>query len=164
MNDANRKILNRIALAGTCEAQRQQGKRIVFTNGCFDLLHVGHARYLAQARALGDILVVGMNSDRSVRALKGPARPIVSEEERAELLAHLESVSYVCLFDEDRPDTLIRSVKPHIHVKGGDYTMDQLPEADTVRQMGGEVVILPLTEGRSTTNVIERIRNLSERG
>src|SRR5687768_12233270 len=121
------KIVDREQIPRLLETRREQ--TIVFTNGCFDILHVGHARYLAQARELGDILIVGLNSDRSVREIKGESRPLVPESERAELLAHLESVDYVCLFDESRPDALIELVKPAIHVKGGDYREEDLPEA-----------------------------------
>ena len=153
------KILDRMSLSSALAQHRAQGKKIVFTNGCFDILHVGHARYLAEARALGDLLVVGLNSDSSVRGLKGPNRPVVPEDERAEMLAHLESVDYVCLFDESRPDALIDVVKPHIHAKGGDYRPEDLPEAAVVRKHGGEVVVLSLVHGKSTTNIIERIRN-----
>jgi D-beta-D-heptose 7-phosphate kinase/D-beta-D-heptose 1-phosphate adenosyltransferase len=136
---------------------REAGKRIVFTNGCFDLLHVGHARYLQQARALGDLLVVGVNTDASVRRLKGPQRPLVPAAERVELIAALACVDYVCLFEEDTPEALIGEVRPHYHVKGGDYQPDDLPEARLVRDLGGEVVILPLTTGRSTTGLVESI-------
>ncbi|MCS6776733.1 MAG: D-glycero-beta-D-manno-heptose 1-phosphate adenylyltransferase [Chloroherpetonaceae bacterium] len=155
---AAEKIVTRETLQSILEPHRQRGERIVFTNGCFDLLHIGHARYLAAARALGDLLVVGVNSDASVRALKGPDRPIVPGAERAELLAHLTAVDYVCLFDETRPDALIAAVRPQIHVKGGDYRIESLPETPVVRHYGGQVVILPLVEGRSTTALIERIR------
>jgi rfaE bifunctional protein nucleotidyltransferase chain/domain len=151
------KVLDREQLANSLEPRRAGGERIVFTNGCFDILHVGHTRYLAQARALGDLLVVGLNGDRSVRALKGEARPLVPEDERAEMLAALEAVDYVSLFDEQRPDALIEVVKPHIHVKGGDYKVEELPEAPIVEKYGGRVVIMPLVEGRSTTNVIARV-------
>ncbi len=155
--NAIEKILAPEDLVAALSKQRAAGRKIVFTNGCFDILHVGHARYLAQARALGDLLVVGLNSDASVRGLKGPSRPMVPEDERAEMLAHLESVDYVCLFSESRPDSLIALVKPHIHAKGGDYRVEDLPEAEVVRNNGGEVAILPLVEGRSTTNIIARI-------
>ncbi len=151
------KILSRAALVSALEPRRARGERIVFTNGCFDILHVGHARYLAQAHALGDLLVVGLNSDNSVQMLKGPQRPLVPENERAEMLAHLASVDYVSLFDEERPDALIEVVRPHVHVKGGDYREEDLPEAAVVRRHGGKVVIMPLVEGRSTTNIIRRI-------
>jgi rfaE bifunctional protein nucleotidyltransferase chain/domain len=151
------KVLSREELMEALEPRRASGERIVFTNGCFDILHVGHARYLAQARALGDLLVVGLNSDESVRGLKGPQRPLIPEAERAEMLAHLESVDYVCLFGESRPDNLLEVVRPHIHAKGGDYRAEDLPEAEAVRRHGGEIAILPLVEGRSTTNVIARV-------
>src|SRR5579872_1520133 len=151
------KVLSRAALAEALEPRRQRGERIVFTNGCFDILHVGHARYLAQARSRGDLLVVGVNSDASVRALKGPLRPLVPEEERAEMLAHLASVDYVCLFDELRPDALIEIVRPAAHVKGGDYRAEDLPEAPVVHKHGGRIEIVPLVEGRSTTNIIARV-------
>src|SRR5262249_36228943 len=137
--------------------RRERGSRIVFTNGCFDILHVGHARYLTQARALGDLLVVGLNSDSSVRAIKGDNRPLVPEAERAAMLAHLESVDYVCIFPESRPDALLEVVRPHIHAKGGDYREEDLPEAAVVRRHGGSIAILPLVEGRSTTNIVQRV-------
>ena len=151
------KILDRKQLASALESRRSRGEKIVFTNGCFDILHVGHARYLAQARSLGDVLVVGVNSDSSVQGLKGPGRPLVPQDERAEMLSHLASVDYVSVFDESRPDALIDAVRPHIHVKGGDYCAEDLPEAPTVRKHGGEVVILPLVKGRSTTEIIAQV-------
>ena len=154
------RILSRFDLAQTLEGHREKGQRIVFTNGCFDILHVGHARYLAAARALGDLLVVGLNSDDSVRDLKGENRPLIPEAERAEMLAHLECVDYVCIFPESRPDSLIEVVRPTIHAKGGDYRIEELPEAAVVERFGGRVVILPLVEGWSTTNIIERIGGL----
>jgi len=157
MTDPARKIVARAELVEQLAARRAGGDQIVFTNGCFDLLHVGHARCLAQARALGDLLVVGLNSDSSVRALKGPDRPLVPQEERAELLAHLQAVDYVCVFEEERPDALLEAVRPHVHVKGGDYREEDLPEAPVVRRHGGRVVIVPLAEGRSTTILLQRI-------
>ncbi len=140
--------------------RREQGEQIAFTNGCFDLLHVGHARYLETARSYGDLLVIGINSDASVRDLKGEERPLVPQDERAELLAHLACVDYVTIFDEERPDALIEIVQPAVHVKGGDYNPETLPEAQTVLKYGGRIEIVPLVEGRSTTNVIARIREL----
>ncbi len=137
---------------------RQEGKRIVFTNGCFDLLHAGHASYLAQAKSLGDVLIIGLNSDSSVRALKGSERPLVPQDDRALLLASLAFVDFVVLFDELTPHRLIEAIKPDIHVKGGDYTEADLPEAPLVRSYGGQVVILPKFEGRSTTDLVQRIR------
>lgn len=148
------KIVRREELPELLAARRARGERIVFTNGCFDVLHVGHARCLAEARALGDALVVGLNSDRSVRALKGPYRPIVPEDERAEMLAHLACVDFVCIFDEERPDDLIAVVRPEIHAKGGDYREEDLPEAPIVRRYGGRIAIMPLVVGKSTTNII----------
>ena len=140
------------------ESLRTSGRRIVFTNGVFDILHVGHVRYLEQARALGDALLVGVNSDDSVRRLKGPTRPINREDERAEVIAALACVDGVCVFGEDRPDRLIEAVRPDIHAKGGDYASpDALPETPLVRRLGGEVVILPLVEGRSTTRIVTRL-------
>lgn len=151
------KVLSRNALQEALEPRRARGERIVFTNGCFDILHVGHARCLAQARALGDLLVVGVNSDRSVRDLKGPSRPLVPEGERAEMLAFLSVVDYVCVFDEGLPNALIEAVRPAIHVKGGDYDAELMPETPVVRRHGGEVVILPIVEGLSTTNIVNRV-------
>jgi len=136
---------------------RSLGRKIVFTNGCFDLLHIGHVRYLQAARDCGDCLFVGVNSDRSVSQLKGPTRPVVPEDERAELLAALGCVDAVSIFDEMRPDDLIRAIRPDVHVKGGDYTEDQLPEAPLVRSLGGVIAIVPLVPGRSTTRLIEQI-------
>jgi D-beta-D-heptose 7-phosphate kinase/D-beta-D-heptose 1-phosphate adenosyltransferase len=137
---------------------RSQGKRIVFTNGCFDILHRGHVTYLAQAKALGDILIVGLNSDASVRRLKGPGRPINSLEDRAEVLAALSCVDHIVPFAEDTPVELIRMVQPDVFVKGGDYRREMLPEAAVVEDMGGVVRILPYVEDRSTTGMIERVR------
>lgn len=136
-----------------------QGKKIVFTNGCFDLLHSGHASYLAQAKSLGDVLIVGLNSDSSVRALKGNERPLVPQDDRALLLASLAFVDFVVLFEELTPVRLIEAIKPDIHVKGGDYSEADLPEAPLVRSYGGQVVILPKVEGRSTTELVQRIRS-----
>jgi rfaE bifunctional protein nucleotidyltransferase chain/domain len=142
------------------ERLRAEGRRVVFTNGCFDLLHVGHLRYLQAARALGDALVVGVNTDAGVRRLKGPERPLVTEDERAELLAGLECVDHVTLFDEPTPVETILALKPDLHVKGGDYQAEALPETPAVRSYGGEVAILPLTPGRSTTGLVERMRGV----
>lgn len=158
---ASRKILDRATLTDTVEEAKSQGQSVVFTNGCFDILHVGHIRYLQDARAKGDVLVVGVNSDDSVRRLKGPQRPVVADTDRAEILAALECVDYVTVFSEDTPVELILEVKPNIHVKGGDYKPEDLPEGDAVRSVGGRVEIVPFTstatEGRSTTNLIGKI-------
>jgi len=139
-------------------AAKAAGKRVVFTNGVFDVLHVGHVRYLEEARALGDALVVGLNSDASARAIKGAARPIVLQAEREELLAALRCVDAVVVFDEPTADALLTALQPDVYVKGGDYAEQGPPEAPTVRRYGGEVRTLQLVEGRSTTDVIETIR------
>lgn len=136
----------------------KRDKTIVFTNGCFDIFHVGHARYLKDASKLGDYLVVGVNSDSSVKRLKGEERPIVSENERMELLAALEFVSFVVMFDEDTPYNLISKIKPNIITKGGDYNPDEVVGKDIVESYGGKVVICPLVQGKSTTNIIEKIK------
>jgi D-beta-D-heptose 7-phosphate kinase / D-beta-D-heptose 1-phosphate adenosyltransferase len=135
-----------------------RGHRLVFTNGCFDLLHRGHVEYLHAARSFGDALVVGVNSDASVRRLKGETRPLVEEEDRAVVLGALASVDGVVLFDEDTPLELIRALRPDVLVKGGDYEESGIVGADEVRRHGGEVRIVPLVEGRSTTSILERGR------
>ncbi|HEX5707155.1 MAG TPA: D-glycero-beta-D-manno-heptose 1-phosphate adenylyltransferase [Pyrinomonadaceae bacterium] len=143
------------------EELRRAGKRLVFTNGCFDLLHVGHVRYLSAARRLGDALMVAVNSDRSVRALKGEGRPLTGEAERAEVLAALEAVTYVTVFDEDSPRSLIARVLPDVLVKGGDYRPDEIHGREEVERAGGRVVSLPFVEGASTTGIIERIKEVT---
>lgn len=152
-----KKIKLRQEIGAIAQNLRNQHAKIVFTNGCFDILHLGHVRYLREAKKLGDILIVGVNSDPSVRALKGKDRPYVSELERAEILASLECVDYVTIFNELRPDELIRSIKPAIHVKGGDYKVNALPEKKLVVSLGGKVVVIPPIKGRSTTNIVKRI-------
>src|SRR5688500_9176329 len=137
---------------------RQSGKRLVFTNGCFDLLHVGHVRYLTEARALGDALLVAINSDRSVRALKGAGRPVMNEEERAEVLSALAAVDFVTVFDEDSPRALIRELLPDVLVKGGDYSTGEIHGREEVEAAGGRVLALPFVEGASTTSIIERVK------
>jgi D-beta-D-heptose 7-phosphate kinase/D-beta-D-heptose 1-phosphate adenosyltransferase len=151
------KIKTKEDLHRIVEDLKKKGKRIVFTNGCFDLLHLGHIRYLEKAKFLGDILVVGVNSDRSVQSLKGPERPILPEEERAEILSGLECVDYITLFDELTPLELISSLQPHILVKGGDWAKETTVGREVVERSGGEVVILPFVEGSSTSNLIETI-------
>ena len=147
-------------LLALLDAEREQGRRIVFTNGCFDILHRGHITYLSRAKALGDILVVGVNSDASVRRLKGSDRPINPLEDRVEVLGALSCVDRTVAFDDDTPIELVRAIRPDLYVKGGDYVREELPEADVVEAQGGEVRILPFIEDRSTTGVIERIRAL----
>jgi rfaE bifunctional protein nucleotidyltransferase chain/domain len=138
---------------------REEGKRLVFTNGCFDILHVGHIRYLRAARELGDALLVAINSDRSVRELKGAGRPIMNESERAEMLAALSAVDYVTIFDDTSPRSLIAEILPDILVKGGDYNLDEIHGREEVERAGGQVLSLPFIEGASTSSIIEKIVN-----
>ena len=145
------------ALAARLDADRRRGLRVVFTNGCFDILHRGHVTYLSAAKAQGDILVVGVNSDAGIKRLKGPDRPINTLEDRVEVLAALSCVDHLIPFDDDTPERLIEALRPDVFVKGGDYTRDRLPEAALVERLGGEVRILPFVADRSTTRIIERI-------
>ena len=141
-----------------CQILRDGGQRVVFTNGCFDILHAGHVRYLSKARSFGDCLVLGLNSDASVRRIKGPARPINNEQDRAEVVGALGCVDYVVIFDEPTAEALVTKVHPDVYVKGGDYTMETLPEGQLVKKYGGRVELVKLVEGRSTTNVINKIQ------
>jgi D-beta-D-heptose 7-phosphate kinase/D-beta-D-heptose 1-phosphate adenosyltransferase len=152
------RILSIEAMVAERERLRGAGRRLVFTNGCFDILHVGHVRYLNHARELGDALVVAINSDAAVRALKGPSRPVVSESERAEMLANLRAVDYVVVFDDLSPRGLIARLLPDVLVKGGDYTLDMIHGREEVEAAGGRVVSLPFIDGASTTGIIERIK------
>jgi D-beta-D-heptose 7-phosphate kinase/D-beta-D-heptose 1-phosphate adenosyltransferase len=136
---------------------RAAGKRIVFTNGCFDLIHTGHTRYLARAKSFGDILIVAVNSDRSVRGLKGDKRPINAEHDRAETLAALEAVDFVTVFDEPDPFDVIAALQPDVLVKGGDWPVDKIVGRDIVEKRGGKVINVPFIEGQSTTGIIDRI-------
>ena len=145
-------------IAEFCRILRAGGKKIVFTNGCFDILHAGHVRYLEKAKTFGDVLVLGLNSDASVRANKGPSRPINSELDRAEVVGALAAVDAVVLFDELTAESIIAKVRLDVYVKGGDYTLATLPEAKIVQSYGGRVELVSLVAGRSTTNVIEKIR------
>ena len=138
---------------------REAGGRVVFTNGCFDLLHPGHVSYLRAARSLGDALVVGLNSDASVRKLKGPSRPVVPEKDRAVVLEALESVDAVVVFGEDTPVRLMRELEPAVYVKGGDYRIKDLPEAEVAKEFGAEIRIIPFEPGYSTSVLIERIKS-----
>jgi D-beta-D-heptose 7-phosphate kinase/D-beta-D-heptose 1-phosphate adenosyltransferase len=155
--DSDSKIKNKDVLVEICATECAKGKRIVFTNGCFDLLHAGHVKYLQAARRLGDLLILGLNSDASVRRLKGPKRPLINEEERAHILAALDCIDYVCLFDEDTPLELITVLKPHIIVKGGDYTADGVVGKEIVEAHGGRVELIPFVDGKSTTSIIEKV-------
>ena len=138
---------------------KQQGKTVVFTNGCFDIIHVGHVRLLQEAQTFGDVLIVALNSDFSVRALKGADRPLVSEEQRAEVVAALETVDYVVIFNELDPLRIITELKPQVLVKGGDWTVDTIIGGDVVEQAGGKVVALRFVDGVSSTTIIQRILN-----
>ena len=138
---------------------KKQNKTTVFTNGCFDILHIGHVRYLKESARHGDILIIGLNSDSSVKRLKGETRPINNELDRAELLSELAFVDYVVIFDENTPENLLDEIKPDIYTKGADYTIETLPEAKIVMKNGGKVEFINLVEGKSTTNVIKKIEN-----
>lgn len=151
------KILQREDLKDKVQALKKAGKKIVFTNGCFDFLHIGHVRYLKAARAEGDVLVVGVNSDQSVCKIKGPRRPVVPENERAEVLASLACVDFVTLFDEPDPLVTTRLLMPDVLVKGADWEEDAIVGRDVVEAKGGRVVRIPLTEGASTSRIIEKI-------
>jgi rfaE bifunctional protein nucleotidyltransferase chain/domain len=139
---------------------RSKGISVVFTNGCFDLLHRGHVHVLREAKACGDLLITGVNSDKSVKKIKGPARPVLPESDRSELLASLEMVDYVVLFDEPDPYELISAIRPNVLVKGGDWSDAKIVGADLVEEAGGRVVVIPYIKGFSTTEIIERIKNL----
>jgi len=154
---SKQKIYQRSKLASILKQAKTDGAVVVTTNGCFDVLHLGHLRYLQAARQLGDLLVVAVNSDNSVRQLKGENRPLVPEEERAEMLAGLECVDYVVIFPEETPISLLSELKPSIHVKGGDYKLEQLIERDVVEANGGKVIVGLNVPGKSTTNLIEVI-------
>ncbi|MCE2502518.1 MAG: D-glycero-beta-D-manno-heptose 1-phosphate adenylyltransferase [Chlorobi bacterium] len=170
---SNRQIADRILdqsqLQQECQLIREQGQRIVFTNGCFDILHLGHVTYLQQAALLGDKLIVGLNSDESVRRLKGEGRPILPQAERATLLAALRSVDYVSFFEQDTPLALIETIRPDLLVKGGDYNTDATegPEyivgSDILHSYGGQVKVINLVEGGSTTNIIEAVLKAQKR-
>ena len=156
------KVLDLDNLLKKVSDHRKNGKMIVFTNGCFDILHVGHVRYLAAARNEGDILVVGLNSDRSIEKIKGEQRPIVQQDQRAEILASLCCVDYITIFYERNPLGLIRSIRPNILVKGDDWPEEEIVGADIVKADGGEVVRVPIVPNISTTSILKRIINGSE--
>ena len=150
-------LIERNSLKKFCEDIREKGKKIVFTNGCFDILHVGHVRYLTAAKKFGDVLIVGLNTDASVKKLKGDSRPVNNEKDRAEVLLGLKAVDYVVFFGEQTAENLISEIKPDIYVKGGDYTLETLPEAKIVQSYGGQVEFIQLVEGKSTTNIIKKL-------
>ena len=137
---------------------KKENKTVVMTNGCFDILHAGHVRYLKMSKKCGDVLVVGLNSDSSVKALKGESRPINNQSDRAEVLSGLEAVDYIVLFDEISPVKLLETIKPDIYTKGADYTIETLPEAKTVQSYGGRIEFIQLVEGKSTTKIIDKIK------
>jgi len=151
-------ILSRENISKISAELQEQGKTIVFTNGCFDIIHLGHIYYLSEAKKLGDYLIIGLNTDSSVKKLKGPERPINSQQDRAIVLDALKSVDFVVLFDEDTPLELIRETSPNILVKGGDYKADEIVGADFMKQHNGKVVIIPYLQGKSTTKIIEKIK------
>ena len=155
--DSDNKIKNLDVLAEIISAEKSRGKKIVFTNGCFDLLHVGHVKYLQKARSFGDLLILGLNSDASIKRLKGDKRPLIGEEERAHILAALDCIDYVVVFDEDTPLRLIETLKPSILVKGGDYTLDGVVGREAVEAAGGRVELVQFVDGKSTTNIISKI-------
>jgi len=152
------KVLKINELVSELENLKSQGKQIVSTNGCFDILHIGHVRYLQKSASLGDILVLCLNSDRSVKALKGDSRPLNNENDRAEVLAGLACVDYVVIFDEDTPVNYLAQIKPNIHTKGGDYDINNLPEAKVVMDNGGKLEFISFVEGKSTTNIINKMK------
>lgn len=158
------KITPRNELKAEVDRLKREGKKVVFTNGCFDILHAGHTRYLREARKLGDALILALNSDSSVRSIKGPMRPIVPEAERAEVVAALDSVDYVTVFDELTPLELIEFLRPDVIVKGGDWAEKDIVGAETVRKWGGRVAIMPEIEGASTTNIIDKVLQVYRSG
>ncbi|MDD5137132.1 MAG: D-glycero-beta-D-manno-heptose 1-phosphate adenylyltransferase [Candidatus Omnitrophica bacterium] len=153
------KVKGLAAVKKIAESLRKRGERIVFTNGCFDILHVGHVDYLAKARKMGDVLVIGLNSDLSVKRLKGTERPLNSQVDRAKVLSALSSVDYVTIFDEDTPERLIEKIRPDILVKGGDWKEANIAGAAFVKSYGGKVRIVPFVKGYSTTLVVNKLRN-----
>ena len=154
----NSKLCSRQAIGRIARRLRRAGQRIVFTNGCFDILHAGHVAYLDRARRLGDVLVVGLNSDRSTRKLKGRGRPVNSEQDRASVLSALSSVDHVVIFEDETPRQLITAVRPHVLVKGADWSRSEIAGAREVAGWGGRIRRIPLLKGRSTTKILERIR------
>lgn len=152
------KIVNSVQIKHIADQLKADGKTIVFTNGCFDILHVGHVRYLKAARDLGDCLILGLNSDQSVRNLKGPTRPINNQDDRAEVLTALSAVDYVVIFEELTAESLLAQIKPAIYAKGGDYHVKDLPEAAIISEFGGQIILIPEVMGKSSSNIIHKIR------
>lgn len=152
------KLIDRKNIVELITELRKDGKTVVTTNGCFDILHVGHVRYLQKTKTFADYSIVMLNSDKSVRSIKGPTRPVNNESDRAEILCALECVDFVVLFDEDSPQNLIAEIKPNVHTKGADYTVDTLPEAKTIMENGGRIEFISFVEGKSTTSIIEKMK------
>ncbi|MCX7770276.1 MAG: D-glycero-beta-D-manno-heptose 1-phosphate adenylyltransferase [Proteobacteria bacterium] len=157
------KIKDRKEITIIADRLSEKGKIIVFTNGCFDIIHSGHIKYLYEAKKLGDILIIGLNSDSSIKKIKGEKRPIVNEQERAYVLSALEMVDFIVIFDEETPYELIKAVKPHVLVKGGDWDIEKIVGKDIVESYGGRVLNIPFVEGKSTTNIIERVLDVYAR-
>ena len=151
-------LIKQSELENLLKELKKSGKTVVTTNGCFDILHVGHVRYLEKAKSFGDVLIVALNSDKSVKSIKGDSRPINNEQDRAEVLSGLKSVDYVVLFDEDSPIDLLLKIKPDVHTKGADYTIESLPEAKGIMDAGGRIEFISFVEGKSTTSIIEKMR------
>ncbi len=152
-------LVKRDDIRALIDAIHHAGKTVVCTNGCFDILHVGHVRYLEKTKSFADFCIVLLNSDKSVRSIKGPSRPINNENDRAEILSALRCVDYVVMFDEDSPRNLLDEIKPDVYTKGGDYTIETLPEADIMRKNNTRVEFISFVEGKSTTNIIEKMKN-----
>ena len=152
-------LVKREDLRALIDTIHHAGKTVVTTNGCFDILHVGHVRYLEKTKTFGDFLIVLLNSDKSVKSIKGPSRPVNSEIDRAEILSALRCVDYVVLFDEDSPKNLLDEMKPDVYTKGADYTMETLPEADIMKKNGTRVEFIEFVDGKSTTNIINKMKN-----
>lgn len=150
-------LIERSNIQNLLDDLRAEGKTIVTTNGCFDILHVGHVRYLQKTKTFADVMIVCLNSDVSVKKIKGPDRPINNENDRAEILCALECVDYVVMFDESSPENLLCEIKPDVHTKGADYTLETLPEAKSIMANGGRIEFISFVEGKSTTNVIKKI-------
>lgn len=151
-------LIKRTELNNLLNKLREEGKTIVTTNGCFDILHVGHVRYLEKTKSFADVLIVALNSDKSVKSIKGDSRPINNENDRAEVLSGLKSVDYVVLFDEDSPIDLLLEIKPDVYTKGADYTVETLPEAKPIMEAGGRIEFISFVEGKSTTSIIEKMK------
>ena len=152
------KIIANNEIKNIVQELKADGKTVVFTNGCFDILHAGHVRYLQAAKELGNCLILGLNSDQSVRRIKGPTRPINQQDDRAEVIAALSAVDYVVIFDEPTAENLVAAIKPAIYVKGGDYEVKELPEAIIAAQHGGKTILIPEVPGRSSSNIIKKIQ------